>query len=592
MKERLSMLTSCILLVSLSLTGCSDSSNNTGKNSGTDVTNQQVNPQVNPQVNQQENQQATPEANTVFTHGKIYTVNNKQLWAEAVAIKAGEIIFVGDNQSIKQYIGKDSQVFNLNGKMMMPGIHDVHIHPLESGSDATHFSLNEDETDVERYQSDIVDAATENPDANWLIGYGHRIESLLAAERSPREILDDAVPDRPVIIMEQTSHSMWLNSKALALANISGQSSDPVGGVISRDEHGQPDGILYDNAGNLVMDIAMLAQQDAAARDYSALVEYTMPELNKQGITSISDARTYWQRDHLSTWQKAERNDRLTLRVSLGLWAYPQANDELQINQLISLYQANPMSLLKINQVKFYMDGILINTTAAMHEPYQVNWLDLYQNKGLNYFSQQRLQKYIKALEPTGFDFNIHAIGDRGISEALNAIETASNGDARHRITHLEVVAPEDYPRFAQLNVIADAQVAGEFTKPEYWSDNIDFIGVERADRLVPIGSLADNNARITLSSDWNVSTFNPFVGISNAISRSPEEISLTNAIEAYTINGAYAMRQDHIVGSIVVGKRADLIVLDRDLFNSSAAQIKNTQVVMTLLDGEIIYQR
>ena len=568
MKERINMLAICTVLALLS--GCGD----TGVHNYV---------KINEQINGQD-------ATTVFTNGQIYTVNNQQPWGEAVAIKEGKIVYVGDDENIADFIGKKTKVIDLKGKMMMPGIHDVHMHPLESGSSATHFSLNEEEYNAENYINPIADAAAENPSAKWLIGYGHTIDILLNAGRSPREILDDAVPDRPVIIMEQTSHSMWVNSKALELANISAKNNDPIGGVLGRDEQGVLNGILYDNAGNMVMELAMLAQADTAQQDYLGLVEYTLPMLNQHGITSISDARTYWQRGHLATWEKVEKNNKLTMRVSLGLWAYPEANDDTQIGQLLSLYESKPDSFLKVNQVKFYMDGILTNTTAAMHEPYSDSWLNLFHNKGLNYFTQQRLERYMQALEPKGFDFNIHAIGDRGISEALNAVENVSSGKSRHRITHVEVVDPQDYARFSKLGVIADAQVAGEFTKPEHWAENIELIGEERSNHLVPIGSLIDNEATLTLSSDWNVSTFNPFVGISNAISRTPEAISLADAIKAYTLNGAFAMRQDHIVGSIEVGKRADLIVLDRDLFNSTAAQIINTKVEMTLLDGEIIY--
>lgn len=569
MKEKLNMLATCTLLTALALSGCGNSE---------------------PQESQE--LPLITSATTVFTHGNIYTVNPQQPWAESVAIKDGNIIYVGDNTAIKQYIGQQTQVINLQGKMMMPGIHDVHIHPLESGSDATHFSLDENEYNIENYIDEIAYAANANPEAAWLIGYGHTIGALLDAKRSPREILDDAVPNRPVIIMEQTSHSMWVNSKALELANISKNSSDAIGGVVSRDNNGIPDGILYDNTGNVVMDIAMRAQPSAAESNYLGLVEYTIPALNKHGITSISDARTYWQRGHLATWQRVEQAGSLTLRVNLGLWAYPEANDDSQLRELAALYQANPDSNLKINQVKFYMDGILINTTAAMHAPYEANWLDLYQNKGLNYFSQTRLEKYIKVLEPMGFDFNIHAIGDRGITEALNAIENASGGQSRHRITHVEVVDPDDLPRFKALNVIADAQVAGDFTQPAHWPENSALIGTERSKNLVPIGSLQAHDATLTLSSDWNVSTFNTFVGISHAVSRAPENISLAQAIQAYTINGAYAMQQDGIVGSIEVGKQADLIVLDRDLFSVSSEQIKNTQVLMTLLKGQQVYMK
>lgn len=530
-------------------------------------------------------------ATRVFFNGDIYTVNKQQAWAEAVAIKGNKIIYVGSDEQVEQYIDAQTQVIDLKGKMMMPGFHDVHIHPMESGSDATQFTIPAYGTENE-YIDAVYDAANNNPSAQWLIGYGHEISTLLEMQNTPLEVLNDAASDRPVVIMEQTSHSMWVNSKALELAGIRSDSVDPVGGVIGRDKSGRLNGILYDNAGELVMEIAMRSLQGSADKDYQGLVEHTMPMLNEVGITSISDARTYWQRGQLDTWQRIADDEKLTLRVALGLWAYPQMNDEVQLEALKKRYQNKADSLLKVNQVKFYMDGILVNTTAAMHDPYHVNILGLYGNKGLNYFTQSRIEKYLKALEPVGFDFNIHAIGDRGITEALNAIEKASSKQNRHRLTHIEVMDPQDYKRFAEIGVIADAQVAGDFTNPNHWPEMIPFLGEERAYDLVPIKSLVESNAMLTLSSDWNVSTYNPFVGIGNAVSRAPQNITLEQAIAAYTINSAYAMRQEQLVGSIESGKLADLIVLDGNLFDMTAAKIKQTQVVMTLLDGEIVYQR
>ncbi|NOU50408.1 amidohydrolase [Pseudoalteromonas sp. JBTF-M23] len=569
MSRSIMLFSTTLLALSSSLSGCSDNAE-LSQNSPT-MSNQ-------------------ASASTVFVNARVYTVDSKQLWAQAVAIQGNKIVFVGNDDKAKSYIGTTTQVIDLKGKMVLPGFHDVHIHPLESASEVTQITLPGSASEQE-YMDILHEANLQHSDSRWLIGYGHEIATLLEMQSSPLSVLDDAIPDRPVIIMEQTSHSMWVNSKALALAGITHQSVDPIGGVLGRDEHGYLNGILYDNAGNQVMELAMRSRSDASEQDYWGLIEYTMPELNKVGITSISDARTYWQRGHLQTWQRVADEDKLTLRVSLGLWAYPQMSDEKQLASLKTMFSRPTDSLLKVDQVKFYMDGILVNSTAAMHDPYEVDWLNLYGNKGLNYFTQARLEKYIKALEPVGFDFNIHGIGDRGIYEALNAVENASNGTARHRITHLEVVNPDDFPRFAKLNVIADAQVAGEFSQPSHWPENIPLIGAERSQDLVPIKELQNANATLTLSSDWNVSTFNPFVGISHAISRAPQNITLAQAIAAYTINGAYAMRQEHLVGSIEVGKRADLVVLDNNLFELEAEQIKQTKVVMTLLDGEVIYQ-
>ena len=540
-----------------------------------------------------QNEQAREMATQVFKNGAIYTVNPAQEWAEAVAIRDKEIIFVGNDAAIEDFVGKDTQVVDLAGKMMMPGFHDVHIHPIESASENTLFSIDTEQTDAEQFADAIADAAAKNPDAPWLIGYGHSIFTLLESERPPVEIIDDMVPDRPVIIMEQTSHSMWVNSKALELAGFTDDSEDPVGGMLGRDEQtGKLNGILIDNAGNIAMDIAMQPTTESLENDYSGLVEYTLPELARHGITSISDARSFWQRDDHKTWLRAAANGELTVRAAVGLWAYPEMDDAEQIAELKTLYSNDADSLLKFNQIKLYSDGILINGTAAMHEPYEIDLMGLAGNRGLDYFSPERLQYYIEQLEPTGFDFHIHAIGDRGIHQALNAIEAGGSDNGRHRLTHVEIVDPADLPRFAQLNVTADAQVAGDFTNPEHWDENIELIGQARSGAPVPIKSLYDAGARVTLSSDWNVSPFNPFIGLQNAVTRVPQALPLAEAIRAYTVNSAYVMRQENKVGSIEVGKLADLVILDRNLFEIPADTIAQTRIMMTLFDGEIIYNQ
>ena len=331
---------------------------------------------------------------------------------------------------------------------------------------------------------------------------------------------------------------------------------------------------------------------DAQQNDYLGLKEYTLPEFAKHGITSISDARAYWKAGHHQVWQTLADNDELTVRVSLALWAYPHASDESQLQSLKALYSNPGDSLLKVNQIKVYSDGIIHNTTAALLAPYHQDHLGLSPNTGLNYFTQARLEKYIRALEPIGFDFLIHAIGDRGVRESLNAIENAAGKQARHRLTHVEMINAKDLPRFQQLGVIADAQVAGDFTQPEHWHENVPLVGEERSDELVPIGSLSDAGATLTLSSDWSVSAFNPMIGLQNAVTRAPQAIDLATAIRAYTLNGAYTMRQETVTGSIEQGKFADFVILDRNLFDIAPSSIARTQVLTTVLEGEVIYQR
>ena len=535
-----------------------------------------------------------PEPRKLFLNGKIYTVNEKQEWAEAVYVdKDGVIKFVGTNEEAQKASSPDAEVINLKGKMMMPGIHDVHQHPLEASSPfAGTCELDSDEDDAENFIEILEECKNEQLATNWVLGAGHSVFTLLESERPPIEILDEAIPDKPALMMEETSHSIWVNSKALALAKIDQDTPNPQGGVIVKDkETGKPTGILFDSAGDLIMDLVWLPTKEIKDLNYDGLLE-SIKELNKNGITSVVEGRTYWKREFHDAWLRAEKENKLTVRAVLGLWAYPHEDDEKQIAKIKSLYRKSDDSLVQISQVKVYSDGILINSTAAMLAPYKQTLGEIPSKNGLNYFTEDRIAKYIAELEPAGFDFNIHAIGDRATTESLNAIEKAQKGKGRHRLTHVEFVTAGDLKRFKELNVIADAQVAGEFTKTQNWKENEFLIG-DRAQNLIPLRSLHDAGAKITLSSDWDVSYLNPFIGMQNALERTPQNLpSLKTVIEAYTINAAYVMRQEEKTGSIEVGKQADVIVLDQNLFDVSTDKISKTKVLMTFLAGQKVFTR
>ena len=528
----------------------------------------------------------------VFYNGKIYTVNDNQVWADAIYIQDGIIKYVGTNEEARAMASEDAEEIDLAGAFMMPGIHDVHLHPLEAATDNFQFILDDNVEDPEVYADDVRNAVQQNPGKDWLLGWGHWIDVPLNATRPPKEILDEVAPDRPVAIMEQTSHSIWCNSKALELMGVDTNTPDPPGGVIMREANGEASGILIDNAGNMLLDLALVPSPARAQNDYDGLLQIALPELAKYGITSVCDARTYWKREHHLVWKRIAEEDKLTVRVNLGLWAYPAEEDATQLATLKSLYSNAENSLLKINQIKLYCDGIIHNTTSAMHDDYLVDYFELATNNGLNYFSQQRIADYIAELEGTGFDFHIHTIGNRGVHEALNAIEQSGTAMGRHRLTHVEYVDPSDLPRFTQLNVTADAQVAGDFTQPDHWHDNDYLIGAALNENNVPLRSLQDAGARVTLSSDWDVSDLNPFVGLQNAVTRDPQALSLTEAIRAYTIQAAYVMRQESQVGSLEVGKEADFIILDRNIFEIPVDQIRQTTVLKTYLQGELIYEK
>ena len=531
-----------------------------------------------------------PGEERLYFNGKIYTVDEEHPWAEAMLVKDGIITAIGSDESVQDLASDEAVSINLRGSMVMPGIHDVHMHPLEAASSNFQFTLNTTENDPEDYASDIEKALRQNPDVEWLLGWGFEIFTLLEANRSPIEILDDISKDKAIAVMEQSSHAMWVNSKALELAGIDNTSPDPTGGVIMKDDEGQPNGVLIDNAGNMVVDLAIASMGDSEQNDYEGLVNYALPELAKNGITSVCDARTYWKRNHHKTWLRVANEGKLTARVNLGLWIYPAEEDASQIETLKSLYLFDEESLLKINQIKLYADGIVVNTTSAMHNDFKIDLFGYATNNGLNYISPERMASYIAVLEPMGFDFHIHAIGNRGVTEALNAIEQSGSSAGRHRLTHVEYVIPADYARFAQLNVTADAQVAGDFSQPEHWHENDELVDAALNDNIIPIKSLFEADARVTLSSDWDVSDLNPFVGLQNAVSRNPQEISLEEAVKAYTINAAYVMRQEDKAGSLEVGKEADFVVLNQNIFDVATDRISKTKVQETYLQGNRVY--
>ena len=346
-------------------------------------------------------------------------------------IKDGVIKYVGDDDTAKEMATAGATLIDLKGDFVMPGIHDVHLHPLEASSENFQFILDDAETDAENFASDITSASQSNGGTGWLLGWGHPLEAVLNATRNPKDIIDDVVSNRPVAIMEQTSHSVWCNSKALQMMGIDATTANPEGGIIMRDTNGEATGVLVDNAGNMLLQLALAPTPTREQNDYLGLTELGLPELAKYGITSVCDARTYWKRNHHTIWKRVEDEGKLTVRANLGLWAYPSEDDASQLAMLKSLYSNDANSLLKINQIKLYSDGIIHSTTAAMHDDYLVDIFGMSTNNGLNYFTKQRIASYIAELESTGFDFHIHALGNRAVSESLDAIEQSGTSNGR-----------------------------------------------------------------------------------------------------------------------------------------------------------------
>ncbi len=537
---------------------------------------------------------ANAQADRVFINGKIYTADVDQSFIEAVAITDGMIVYAGDSDGAQAFIDSGTAVHDLDGKLMLPGLHDIHIHLLEASSEAaSSCTLDSWAWTIDELAQELV-ACNPSPNTNgWITAWGHSIFTLIEDGGNPREILDTYFPDLPVAAMEETSHSAWVNSAALEILGIDGDSEDPVGGLIVM-EDGEPNGILMDSAGDLAFAEALTTNAMIESQNYAGLVEFGLPAIAEFGITSICEGRTYWKRNYIETWQQVKADGELTARVTLAPWAHPEDDDEELLAALTDLYDAGD-DLLKVDEIKVYIDGITLNGTAALDQPYVYNFGWPFTN-GTNYFTPERLENYITQLELIGYDFHIHAIGNRGVQEALDAIEGArnTNGDvgARHRMTHLEIVNEAEFDRFQELNVVADVQVSANWTQPAQWSENEFLVGATLAENFIPIKSIYDAGARTTLSSDWDVSTMNPFRSIQNAVTRAPQNLpSVEAAVDARTINSAWALGNDDFTGSIEVGKLADLICVNQDIFTIPENQIAQTEVTMTMLSGEIVFE-
>lgn len=521
-------------------------------------------------------------------NGKIYTVNQQQPWASAMVIdEDGRILAIGDDEAVADYVDDETEAVDLEGRLVLPGFQDTHAHVLDASSEAQGDCKVEAADDVPQWLQEIQ-ACNERAPGDWLLGWGFSLHSLLDQQKTPRELLDGIIDDRPVAIMEETSHAYWLNSKALELAGITAATADPQGGVILRNEAGEATGLLLDNAGDLALDQA-LPPSKALQEVYYQAVLAGQDELAQNGITSVADARVFWRRGHMQAWARAARNDELKARTVLGLWAYPTLADDEQLAELKAMYDAgSDDSLLRVTQIKFYVDGILHNTTARLQQPYAKS-LPGVGPKGIYYFSPERLARYARELSKAGFDMHIHAIGDQAVSDALDAI-AATAGQGHHRITHVELVDNDDIPRFKQLNVIADFQPSPYFT-PSFLKDNVPTIG-ERAYKMLPMRELYDAGARVTLSSDWDVNPLSPLGIMQNALSLGERGLpNLAAAIKAYTLDAAYTLRQEEETGSLEVGKQADLLVLDQNIFDLPVSQIGKARVLWTLLGGQPTYR-
>ena len=534
-------------------------------------------------------------ADSVYHSGRIYTVNPDQPWAQAVAILDGKIIFVGSDDAVRSHIGPKTAVHDLRRRLMLPAFQDSHIHPITSGIDAAAcdlFGLD----DIALYRTRIAEYATANPDVPWILGGGWSMAVFGPGASPSRKILDELVPDRPVYLTAQDGHTGWANSVALKIAGITKNTPNPPDGIIDRDpESGEAIGSLQEGA----MELVKRHVPETTLEDRLQGLRYARDMLHGYGITSIQDA-TVLEGD-LEAYAKLDSTSELNLRVVAALW-WQRNETEEQIPHLLKLREKFNNGHIRPTTVKIMQDGVMENYTAVMLEPY----LTEYDTRGIPMIEPEFLKEAVSLLDAAGFQVHFHAIGDGAIRQSLDAIEEAlernGNLDHRHHISHLQIIDPADIPRFAKLNVVANFQPVWAYAD-EYIVDlTLPFISEERAKWMYPIKSVIDAGGKVAFGSDWSVSTANPFPQIETAITRvdaethgtevlNPEQrITLQQAIEAFTINAAFVNQQDDSTGSIEKGKLADLIVVDRNLFEIKPGEISDAKVSLTLFEGKPVY--
>jgi len=533
---------------------------------------------------------AAQHADLLITNSSIYGHPN----ANAIAVDNGTILFVGASSQADPYLNASTQVIDLQGGFVAPGFIDNHNHVFEAASDAGAQCELSLEDGLSGQVSYLKACRNQTPRGEWIMGYGFSIESILSDEyeQTPLQVIDAIFPDQPVIFMEQTSHSMWVNSVALQRAGITRTSSEPQGGKILKDElTGELNGILLDNAGDIVLELAWNSLSNQFEQSYQGLMQ-GLSEAKTYGITTIGDGRLYWKRGWYEVWKEAEQRGDLTARVSLRPWIYPTESMQSQIEYLKDIVTSERSQLLLVDQVKMYSDGILINGTAKTLAPYLFTYIPD-EPYGINYIEPQAMTRWIQALDKIGYGAHIHAIGDGAIRESLNAIESMrkQNGDREYTLTHVELVNSQDIPRFADLDVTADFQVGSDYVAyhDHLWAEA--FLGAKRTRSLMNLKVLFDTGANVTLSSDWNVHELNPLVGIANSIIMGDTGLpNVEAAIDAYTINAAKSLGIDDITGSIEVGKSADFAILSKDISQLAPEEIKAIEVWMTMVKGEVVY--
>jgi predicted amidohydrolase YtcJ len=507
-----------------------------------------------------------------------------------VLVEDGRIVAVGEGLDGDEVV---------EVPFLSPGFTDAHVHPIQGGLERLRCDLSEG-SNREEYLATIETYAEANPDAEWILGGGWAMPAFPGGTPTAAD-LDPVTAGRPAYLPNRDHHGAWVNSRALEIAGIDEHTPDPPDGRIERDADGRPTGTLHEGATSLVSRFL----PRTAGEDYYAALMAGQGYLHSVGVTSWQDAIVgaySGMDDPASTYEAAAANGDLRSHVVGALWWERRLGVE-QVAELVGRREAMTGGRFRATTVKIMQDGVAENGTAAMLTPYLDRCGHATTNTGHSFLPAEAIRDAVRALDAAGFQVHVHAIGDRGAREALDAfqgLDGPDHRDLRHHVAHLQLVHPDDVPRFARLGVAANMQMLWACLDDQMADLTIPFLGEERTRWQYPFGDLHRAGARLVAGSDWPVSTPDPVQAIHVGVTRRDPEsdreaflpdqaLSLETAWSAYTSGSAWANHRDD-AGVLRPGAVADLVVLDRDPFAGPPEEIAETRVVSTWIDGSLVY--
>lgn len=549
---------------------------------------------------------ASPPADLVFTNGAIYTVNAKQPWVEAVAVAGGKITWVGESKDAKRFIGERTQVVDLKGGYAQPGMVDIHVHPIMGGVKTLYecvFPFTAKPADV---AAALSACAAKTPEGQWIRGgqWGSNFFEYHGKELgSPKAFLDAVSTKHPIYLYDDSGHNGWVNTLALEKAKIDGKTANPVGGTIVHGEDGEPNGVLLETAARIYDKVipSLTDQQFVEAARAASKIALSY------GVTSMKDAGAF--EPAAKAFGALDKEGGLNQNVAVCIpTPYGARSAALDYDAIDAQSKQYRTPRVDTRFVKIFLDGVPTPArTAAMLDPYVPDKANGSNFRGGIHVDVEQLKKDVTELDKRGYTVKMHAAGDWSVRAGLDAIEAArkANGNSglRHELAHAGFIGDSDIPRFAKLDAIPDYCPIIWYPSPIIQAV-IDAVG-PRGNKYWPTRSLIDAGAEIAPGSDWPaaVPDMNPWTGVEALVTRKdpsgatpgllwPEEAAkLDEAIRIYTVNGARALRLGDRTGSIEVGKSADIVVLDRNLFQVPITDVGDAKVRQTWFEGKLVHE-